>query len=121
MPAPLELSRPETTTPREEPRPDTRVQTIPLPPRPWTKIIAAFAGGVACTFVLTTFITFSSTPSKPKTEVGIGKAAQRTPGAQPAKSEPTPPPAAKASDAKASDAESHTPEAATDQIGRAYV
>src|SRR5262245_16147252 len=115
MPAPLELSRPETTTPRDESRPDTRVQTIPLPPRPWTKIIAAFAGGVACTFLLTTFITFSSAPNKPKTEVGIGKVTQRTPGAQPAKSEPTPPPAAKASDAKASDAASHAPEAAVDR------
>jgi hypothetical protein len=96
MPAPLELSRPDSTTPSRESQPDTPVQTIPLPPRPWTKIIAAFAGGVACTFLLTTFITFSSTPRKPEAETS--KLAQRTQGGQPAKPAPTPSPATKASD-----------------------
>jgi hypothetical protein len=96
MPAPLELSRPDSTTPSRESQPDTPVQTIPLPPRPWTKFIAAFAGGVACTFLLTTFITFSSTPRKPEAETS--KLAQRTQGGQPAKPAPTPPPAARASD-----------------------
>jgi len=110
MPALLENSRPDSTTPSQESRSDTR-QTIPLPPRPWTKVIAAFACGVACTFLLTTLITaFSSTPDKPKTEVGIGKTAQRRQGAPPAKSEPTPPTAAKASDSA-----SHAKEAPADR------
>src|SRR4051794_4732312 len=96
MPAPLEISRPDSTTPSQASLLDTR-QAIPLPPRPWTKFIAAFAGGVACTFLLTTFITtFSSTPRKPEPETA--KVAQRTQGRQPAKSAPTPSPAAKASD-----------------------
>ena len=57
---------------------DSRKIFAPVPARPWTKLIAAFAAGVACTFVFVTVASFSHNGSEPKPN----KITQRAQGAK---------------------------------------
>src|SRR5215216_3926265 len=79
----------------EGPGRDMRMFSPPSGPRPWTKIIAAFAAGVACTFLITTFASAPRKASPPDeaAQSESAKMAQRTQPvkeAQPAKSSPAP-------------------------------
>jgi hypothetical protein len=72
------------SSPFEGPPQDSRIFSAPAQPsRPWTKMIAAFAAGMAFTFLIVTF--FSATPpaSQPET-----KASQRTQSPRVAKTHP---------------------------------
>ena len=76
----------------EGPPQDSRIAAAPsVPPRPWTTMLAAFAAGVACTFLYVTISSLVKPPAPPET-----KLSQRTQSSPPANPSGSPAVAAKA-------------------------
>ncbi len=77
----------------EGPPQDSRIASAPsVPPRPWTTMLAAFASGVACTFLYVTISSIVKPPAPPDT-----KLSQRTQSSPPANPSGSPAVAGKAS------------------------
>jgi hypothetical protein len=76
----------------EGPPQDSRIISAPsVPPRPWTRMLAAFAAGVACTFLYVTISSIVKPPVPPET-----KLSQRTQSSPPANPSGSPAVAGKA-------------------------